>query len=150
MREPTAPNLDRLIEFFETLSPATVPRFAEFYAADARFKDPFNEVKGVPAIERIFAHMFEQLEAPRFIVTGRYFGTDAASHEVMLRWELRFRSRAMGAGEPTIVGSSLLVFDPAGRICLHRDYWDAAEELFSRLPLLGPLTRALRRQLAAS
>jgi hypothetical protein len=48
-----------------------VARIGEFYAADARFKDPFNEVQGVPAIQRIFTHMYEALDQPRFVVTGR-------------------------------------------------------------------------------
>ena len=32
----------------------------------------------------------------------------------------------------------------------HRDYWDAAEELYEKLPVLGALMRLLRRKLAAS
>lgn len=146
---PLVERLDRLIRFYETLSAATVPQFATYYGADACFKDPFNEVRGLPAIERIFRHMFEQLEAPRFFITGRYLGEGASSGEAMLRWELRFKSRVMGPGEQCIVGSTLLTFDSAGCVALHRDYWDASEELFSKLPLIGPLTRALRRRLAS-
>ena len=140
--------LDRLTSFYENLTPQTVRNFTRYYAADARFKDPFNDVSGLPAIERIFSHMFEQVESPRFIITGCYTGTGSVSGEAMLRWELRFKSRSMGREEQCIVGSTLLTFDAAGRVTLHRDYWDAAEELFSKLPVLGPLTRALRRQLA--
>lgn len=146
---PLAERLDRLIRFYETLSPATIQDFATHYGADARFKDPFNEVRGLPAVERIFSHMFKQLKAPRFLITGRYLGDGASSGEAMLRWELRFKSRVMGPGEQCIVGSTLLTFDSAGRVALHRDYWDAAEEFFSKLPLIGPLTRALRRRLAS-
>lgn len=29
---------------------------------------------------------------------------------------------------------------------MHRDYWDAAEELYEKLPVLGDLMRWLRRQ----
>src|SRR5438445_13824263 len=36
--------------------------------ADACFKDPFNEVRGLLEIQRIFRHMFPQV-APRFMVT---------------------------------------------------------------------------------
>jgi steroid delta-isomerase len=142
--------LKELTEFYETLSPGTLDRFADFYATAARFKDPFNDVSGRPAIERIFRHMFEQLEDPRFVVTGAYLGDGASAGEAMLRWELHFKSRTMGKGPQCIVGSTLLTFDASGRVTLHRDYWDAAEELFSKLPLIGTLTRALRRQLAAT
>jgi len=37
-------------------------------------------------------------------------------------------------------------FAPDGRIAMHRDYWDAAEELYEKLPLLGSLMRWLRRR----
>jgi hypothetical protein len=33
---------------------------------------------------------------------------------------------------------------------LHRDYWDAAGELYAQLPLLGALMRWLQRRLRAT
>jgi len=36
----------RLIAFFETLTPHSLAGLADIYAADARFKDPFNDVQG--------------------------------------------------------------------------------------------------------
>jgi len=32
---------------------------------------------------------------------------------------------------------------------VHRDYWDAAEELYEHLPLVGSLLRWLKRRIAA-
>ena len=64
-------NPDALIEFFHGLSPESVVRFPEFYSVDAYFKDPFNEVRGVAAVQRIFSHMFKQVAEPRFIVTEK-------------------------------------------------------------------------------
>jgi glycine dehydrogenase subunit 2 len=58
----------RIVEAFETLTPADVARMGEFYAPDAVFKDPFNEVRGVREIERIFSHMYVALDAPYFVV----------------------------------------------------------------------------------
>jgi hypothetical protein len=40
------------------------------------------------------------------------------------------------------------VLDPQGLIVLHRDYWDAAEELYEKLPVVGALMRWLRRRAA--
>ena len=47
-------------------------------------------------------------------------------------------------------GGSHLRFDAQGRIALHRDYWDAAEELYEKLPVLGALMRWLKRQRATA
>jgi len=46
-------------------------------------------------------------------------------------------------------GSSHLKLAADGRIAWHRDYWDAAEELYEKLPVLGSLMRWLRQRLAA-
>ncbi len=137
------PQLDALIDFFENLGPDDLERFADFYTEDAYFKDPFNELRGVAAITKVFAHMFQTVEAPRFRVTERFPSEGGA----MLLWTFHFLMR----GRPqTITGASHLRFDASGKINFHRDYWDAAEELYEKLPILGTLLRVLKRCLGAT
>lgn len=133
---------ERLVRFYQTLSPHTLTEIGALYAPEARFKDPFNAVVGTPAIVRIFEHMFATVDAPRFVVTSRI----AIGREAMLGWDFHLRLRGR---DILIRGVSHLRFDGAGRVCMHRDYWDAAEELYEKLPLVGILMRALRRRLAA-
>lgn len=136
----------RVAEFYETLSPASLARIAEVYAADARFKDPFNEVCGLPAIEQVFRHMYEQVQDPCFRVTRRMGEGD----EAWLAWEFQFRFRGWKEAElQCIRGATHLCFAEDGRVAVHRDYWDTGEELFARLPLVGTLVRWLRGRLAA-
>lgn len=132
-------NLDALTRFYQELAPESVSRFPEFYTEDAWFKDPFNEVRGMAAIQRIFAHMFKQVEEPRFVVTERL----ADDNSAMMVWEFRY-----GQGQ-RIRGVSHLRFAEDGRVAYHRDYWDAAEELYMKLPVLGAALRWLRRRLSA-
>jgi steroid Delta-isomerase len=142
--------LDALAGFFETLAPGTLERLRSHYGEDARFVDPFNDVTGHAAIARIFADMFEKLDSPRFVVTGRYAATgDTPEDEAILLWEMRFRSRLFGPGEQVIEGTTRLRFGADGRVVLHRDYWDAAGGLYARLPVLGLPIRALARHLKA-
>ncbi|HVL08261.1 MAG TPA: nuclear transport factor 2 family protein, partial [Burkholderiaceae bacterium] len=68
-RDQYADRLQVLVAFFETLTLAHVAVLRELYAPDAYFKDPFNEVHSVTDIERIFTHMFQQVQAPRFVVS---------------------------------------------------------------------------------
>jgi hypothetical protein len=139
-------NLDPLIRFYHELSIESVARFPEFYSEDAYFKDPFNEVRGLPAIQRIFTHMFSQVGEPRFVVTGRVVDAGGA----MLIWEFYFRVRLWGRGETQVMrGVSHLKFAADGKVDYHRDYWDTGEELYMKLPALGTLMRGLRRALAA-
>lgn len=135
-------NLAPLIRFYNEFSPRSIDRLAEFYSAEAGFKDPFNEVRGVAAIERIFRHMFRQLAEPRFVVIE----TVADEGGAVLVWEFHFRFRGWNKCQAQIIrGVSHLKFDADGKIVFHRDYWDAAEELYMKLPVLGVLMRGLRR-----
>ena len=138
--------IEALIDFFHGLSPQSVARFPEFYSADAYFKDPFNEVRGLAPIRRIFAHMFETLDAPRFIVKDIAVDGDAC----WLAWDFVFHNRRMGDERQCIHGASLLRLGSDGRITDHRDYWDAAEELYEKLPLIGAVMRWLRRRITSS
>jgi hypothetical protein len=138
--------VSRVIVFFETLSPAGVAQLGELYAADARFKDPFNEVQGVPAIQGIFSHMFEALEQPRFVVTGRV----VQGQQCFLTWDFLFAFQNFHKGVTQVRGASHLVLDEQGLVTLHRDYWDAAEELYEKLPVVGALMRWLARPRIAS
>jgi ketosteroid isomerase-like protein len=143
MSERAAPDVDALVAFFEALGPADVARMQDFYAPQAYFKDPFNEVQGVAQIERIFRHMFEALDGPHFIVTGRVVQGD----ECFLVWDFRFRFKRFDRSAwQTVRGTSHLRFDASGRVAFHRDYWDVAEELYEKLPGVGAVMRWLKRQ----
>ena len=112
--------LDRLVQAFEGLSPDNLPALVALYAANARFKDPFNEVQGQAAIEAIFRHMFTALHGPRFVVTERV----QQGRQVFLTWDFHFRFRRFDTVTPqTVRGASHLVFNDQGRVTLHRDYW---------------------------
>ena len=139
-------NLERIIDFYQTLTPESIEHLPDLYSANAYFKDPFNEVREVAAIQGIFAHMFRQVKEPRFLITDRIAEASCA----MLAWEFSFCANPHNNGErQTIRGVSHLKFDPDGKISFHRDYWDAAEELYAKLPIIGLLMRGLRKKLSA-
>ena len=143
----SAAAVQRLVGFYESLAPENLSQLGDYYAADAFFKDPFNDVRGVPAIAQIFAHMFATLDQPRFAVTQHIVQGDQA----FLGWEFRFRMRRWRPQvEQCIHGATLVRFDAQGRVALHRDYWDAAQELYEKLPVLGGLMRWLRQSASAS
>lgn len=142
-RHPDA-RVARVVTLYETLAPADLPALRGVYADEARFKDPFNQVQGVAAIARIFGHMFRTLDTPRFQVVDIVADGDA----LFLTWDFTFRTRSAGAQAMSIHGASHLRFDAAGQVALHRDYWDAAEELYEKLPVLGVLMRWLKQRAA--
>ncbi len=137
------PRVARIVAAFEALTPADVSRLGDFYAPDADFKDPFNAVRGVPAIQRVFTHMYVALDDPRFVVHDVLVQGD----QCLLTWDFVFRFRRYSREVQTVRGASHLKLDPStGLITLHRDYWDAAEELYEKLPGVGALMRWLKRR----
>ncbi len=138
-------SLDALCDYFERLSADNLDELEHFYAEQAWFKDPFHEVTGVATIRAILRHTFAKLSGARFRVTRRFPG--AGQHAVIL-WEMDF-VMPITRQPTTIVGATHLTFDADGKVTHHRDYWDAAEELYARLPVIKWLMRGLARQAAA-
>ncbi len=134
--------LKALIDFFESISPESARELSRVYTDEVWFKDPFNEVTGIAEVSRIFIHMFEQVDAPRFVVTHSVLQGEHA----FLTWDFLFRMKRGSADEQCIRGATHVRFAADGRVEFHRDYWDAAEELYEKLPVLGALMRWLKRK----
>ena len=133
----------RWVDFFESLTPEGLQQLDAFYPPHAYFKDPFNEVRGLAEVRRIFSHLFVVLERPRFVVTDSIVDGD----QCFLTWNFEFHFRRFDrATLHTVRGGSHLKLTADGRVDFHRDYWDAAEELYEKLPLLGGLMRWLRKR----
>lgn len=138
--------VEDIVQFFEKLHADDVVRCGAYYTADACFKDPFQEVRGLAQVQRVYAHMFATLSEPRFVVTGRV----EQGNQCVLTWEFKFYFKSFRADQQqTVRGASHLQLADDGRIAVHRDYWDAAEEVYEKLPLLGSLMRWLKRRARA-
>ena len=135
--------LNRLIHFFQTLSPSTVAEMGSVYTEDAYFRDPFNEVTGVNAIKPIFSEMFVRLHEPRFVITEKI----AQENSAILIWDFDFRIKSLKPNfARRIHGLSHIRFAADGRVNYHRDYWDAAGELYEHFPVIGGVMRWLRKR----
>jgi hypothetical protein len=131
--------LSELLNWYSTLKPQSVALAAHFYHPEAHFKDPFNDVTGVPAITHIFDHMFVATQNPRFSIHEHF----QEHQQAFVSWTFEFELKG---SKYSILGGTHLKFDANGMVTEHRDYWDAAEELFQKLPLIGGPVRWLRAQ----
>lgn len=136
--------LDGYIDAFERLTPDTLDSLRPHCTDDIRFVDPFNDLSGIDRFIGVFRHMYEVLEEARFEVTDRALGDQAT----YIRW--RMHARRKGQSEAfEIVGMSELRQADDGRVSTHIDHWDAAGQLYERVPVIGWILRRLRRFLAA-
>jgi limonene-1,2-epoxide hydrolase len=142
--DATRAALARVVEFYEALSADDLDRIPEIYAEGAYFRDPFNEIRGLPRLREIFLHMFANLADARF----KILETVADERGALLTWDMTFRIRKWKPDVvQTIHGATHLRFDATGKVAYHRDYWDTGEELYAKLPLIGPVVQFLRRKL---
>lgn len=135
--------LKQLVDYFQALTPESVADIGRYYTEEAYFRDPFNEVRGIAPLQHIFNDMFERMHGPRFTVVE----TIANEQGAMLIWDFDFRIKALKPGQQRrIHGLSHIRFAADGRVSYHRDYWDAASELYEQLPVVGALMRWLKKR----
>jgi steroid delta-isomerase len=125
--------------FWETLTPARLDTLADLVTPDVRFKDPFNDVRGTARMIACMRLMYDH-GTPRFEILDRSLGANAG----YLLWRY---VNDPGGGKPVIVidGMSEIRFRADGRVAEHLDHWDAAEQLYERVPVLGTLIRLVKR-----
>jgi hypothetical protein len=136
---------DAYIRYYETLSVATLKNLDSVVTADVRFRDPFNEVRGVEAYRRLLAKMFEAVPDVRFTVSHQAVDGETC----FLRWRCQGTLKALGGKSWLVEGMSELRFGPDGRVREHIDHWDAAAQFYERLPIIGGLLRLIRRRFAS-
>ncbi len=135
--------LKRYAEFYQQVSPNNLHRLSDVMTDDIHFVDPFNDIRGLEKMEMVFRDMFDHLDDAKFTVTHTAM-SDGAEPMGLLRWTLHSTLK----GRPlNIVGMSEIGFAADGRINLHIDHWDSAQQFYARLPVIGWLLRMIRWQL---
>lgn len=133
---------ERFIDFFTQLTPETLKQIDTIFAADAHFKDPFNDVTGLEAIRTVFIHMFATTERPRFKI--KHFASQ--EQNLFIQWDFWFgKNKKLWQ----IDGCSMVSFNEQGKVQEHIDYWDPAEQIYSKINLLRPLMNFLANKLKA-
>ena len=128
--------LDDYVAFFERISLDRLGDLDALVVPDVRFKDPFNDLRGVENMRAALAMAFEHGK-PRFEVIDRARG----SHAAYLLWRYTH-----GPGF-ALEGMSEIRFAPDGRIAEHIDHWDSGAQFYARVPVLGWLIGLVRNRL---
>lgn len=132
---------ERYQTYLETLTVESLSTLGDYVTDDVRFKDPFNDVRGVDAMRRVFVHMFETLGDVKFTIHS------TAQDGTVCFWAWHFDATLFD--KPWhFEGTSVLQFDADGRVTSHIDHWDAATAFYEKLPVIGWLLARIRRRIA--
>lgn len=132
--------IESYARFFENLtSDFSDDHFRSVFSNDAIFEDPFQKVAGLEKIIVVFRHMYTTVENPRFEIIE----TIGDQYKGYIRWRFYYDSASFE-------GVSRVEFNEEGKATLHIDYWDAASNIYERIPLLGSFLRFIKKRLKAS
>jgi len=127
-------------DFFASLTPDFDDEiFYGIFAPDAVFEDPFQRVCSVEKIITVFRHMYATLNHPKFIIKESMYHEKSG----YIRWEFLYDTNRFE-------GVSHVVFNDEGLVVSHRDFWDAAANVYETIPLLGSLLRLVKHKIKAS
>ncbi|WP_417795602.1 nuclear transport factor 2 family protein [Terasakiella pusilla] len=137
-------SVEQYVRLFEELSPEVIDQCDRYVSPDIRFKDPFNDVKGISLFKKLLHKTLEDVKDPSFDVTH----VSEAGDVTFLRWV--FKGYVNGLGDWTITGMSEIRLDSEGRIREHIDHWDASEQFYMKLPVLKQVLGWIRKRLQVS
>ncbi len=130
--------------FHETLTPESLGELDRLCAPDVRFTDPFNDLTGIAALRGIYEHMYAVLDEPAFVIEDIAVSGSTA----YFKWIFTARTKGRGGMAIRLAGMTEARFDEQGRVSAHIDHWDAASQLYARLPVVGGFFRWLGRRFA--
>lgn len=136
--------VDRFVEFFSSdasLGGNAASRAEDLYADRLYFSDTLltSETK-----ETVIHHLTRMHEATRSLsVRVLHRQQDGADFYIIWRMTAEFAPVST-----TVTGHSIgmthLRFDPAGRIVLQQDFWDASAGFYEHLPVIGFAIRSIQ------
>ena len=134
----------KYIELFENLTPETIANCDEIINPDIRFKDPFNDIRGIELFKRMMFKTLKEVRNPQFHILDQ--ACSEKRHYV--RWD--FEGSVAGFGKLSLIGMSEIAYDENKRVIEHIDHWDASEQFYEKLPVLGWPITCLKKRLQVS
>ncbi len=135
----------RFSRFFSVLTPESVRRdLRSVYAADVYFNDTLKEIEGVDRLEPYLIRTAEAVESCAVDILDM----SSSRGDFYFRWAMRIQFKKFRKGEvQTSIGITHIRFNQEGKVIFHQDYWDAAANLFEKIPVLGGIIRAIKNRL---
>ncbi|MFT5502700.1 MAG: hypothetical protein ACI845_000283 [Gammaproteobacteria bacterium] len=135
--------LNNFRSFYSKLHSSKLNQLDQLYSRDVVFRDPVHEIRGLVELEDYFSSLCSDLSDCRFEFLDELRSENAA----YIKWNMHFRHPRLGNRLISVRGVSHLQM--TDKIEFHEDFYDMGAMLYDQLPVLGSMTRWLRRRLAA-
>jgi len=142
----TTERLSAYLALFSEIDSADLSVLPGLVTPDFRFKDPFNDLRGPDGLEKILRETKANVVGASFEIGGLW--RQDLSSVAIVKW--RFTGQVRFIGRMDVTGLSELTLAEDGRVSSHIDYWDAADGLYRKIPLLGRVLASLRKRISLS
>ena len=133
--------IDTFKKYFESLLYTNGARIETFYADDVQFQDPVRKITGLENL-RLYHNQFNK----NLVQGGFKYTQQTLLHDkAYLSWKLELEYK-VPKKRVTVSGITVLLL--SDKIISQRDYYDAGALFYENLPIVGPIIRALKKQLS--
>ncbi|RXJ86087.1 nuclear transport factor 2 family protein [Arcobacter sp. CECT 8985] len=130
--------------FFENNNKNTpYDNYRFFFDESSIFQDPFQKVIGVEKIYDVFQDMYKTLYSAKFNIKS--FSTNDS--QSFIEWEFVYKMKN-NSKQSSFTGVSIVKFNNDAKIVSHIDYWDAASNIYEKIPLLGSILKIIRKKIS--
>lgn len=135
--------LNRFEQFYRDFKGVDMGLLHELYSPEVRFRDPVQEVTGLPQLTRYFAAAQRSVQECRFEFLDRLDAEDRS----VFQWQMHYRHPRLNGGESLVLrGMSRVEFRDVG-ITAHEDIYDMGAMLYEHVPFFGFGVRWLKQRL---
>lgn len=134
--------IDEFKAFFRNLHQADLNGLEALYTPNIIFKDPVQEIRGRAQLQDYTASLCTNVTECRF----EYLDELIAERSAYIKWIMHYRHPKLGKGLISVRGMTHVQFDEKG-IYFHEDSYDLGALVYEQLPLLGVITRWLKRRM---
>jgi len=136
--------IEKTVATFNALDKDNMHVLDDFYHDAVVFEDPLGHIEGLPALKDYYARMYGNVQTIRFDFARHI--VDGETHVAI--WTMRMSAKGLNRGnEVAVDGVSVLRFDEDDLVVYHRDYFDVGAMVYEHVPVLGFITRRVKRHL---
>ena len=133
---------DAYRNYLESLTARDISLLSDYVSPHVRFCDPFHDIRGAGEMAAIFSKLFSTVSDINYSVLesggeGRFF---------FFRWIL---TGMLKQKKWAVEGVTLVEIGLDGKVSAHREYWDAASQVYEKFPIIGLLLRMLRARIGS-
>lgn len=142
--DPVPPLINQFKGLYLDLTQLPMGEFSRVYTDDLIFRDPVHQLNSCAELMAYMEHQCQRLTFGRFEYLDQLVFDDTA----YIKWDMHFVHPSFGEATHRVRGMTHIQFRE--RVFYHEDVYDMGEMLYEKVPLVGAVTRWLKRRLTVA